>query len=286
VYDPAHTSTLPPLALGSVPAPAVSAASYLVADIDTGDVYVDRNAEEPQPIASLTKLMTALVANETIMFNNKISITSGALLGPGQVSTPEKRESFVVGDLLYPLLMQSNNAVADRLAQYYGTAGFVKWMNTTAKALDMQSTHFADASGISAEDISTPDDIYRLATYLANKKSFIWDITRTPTKRLVASSGDVYHFDNLNIFSGSPDFIGGKVGQTVTAGKTMVSVFSMPVNGATRRIAVIVLKSADDTSDTTKLADWFTQSAKQGALFASTACTSCATAPHYRKIQR
>ncbi len=282
VYDPIQAASIGSLVLSTTPAPPVSAASYLVADVDTGDVYAEQNAEEPRPIASLTKLMTALVANETIMFNNRIAVTRGELLYP-QNAALTKRETFVVGDLLYPLLMESNNEIASSLASYYGTTSFIDWMNTTAKALDMQSTHFADASGVSSENVSTLDDLYRLATYLANKKSFIWDITRTPTKELVANSGDTFNFNNFNLFSGSPDFIGGKVGQTGAAGDTMVSIFSMPVNGVPRRIAIIVLKSDDYKTDTTALADWFTQSAQQGSALSSTACVSCA-ATHYRKI--
>jgi len=282
VYDPIRATQTASLVLDSIPAPSVSAGSYLVADVDTGDVFLEQNAENPQqPISSVTKLMTALVANETIMFNQKIAITRGELLH----DTSTTKEKFVVGDLLYPLIMESNDAVADRLAQYYGTTSFIDWMNTTAKALDMQSTHFADASGISAENVSTPDDLYRLATYLANKKSFIWGITRTPTKQLVASNGNVYHFNNLNLFSSSPDFIGGKVGQTAVDQDTMASVFSIPINGVSRRVAIIVLKSNDYTTDTIKLADWVTQSAQQGATLVGTACVSCTMPGHYRKIQ-
>lgn len=281
VYDPAPSVSNIPLALSTLPQPSVSAAAYLVADIDTGDVYAEKRAEEPRPIASLTKLMTALVANETIMFNNKITMPRSSL--SHATSVAGGAETFVVGDLLYPLLMESNNAVADTLAQYYGTAGFVNWMNTTAKALDMTSTHFADPSGISSQNISTPEDLYRLAVYLADKKSFIWSITRTPDKQVIASSGTAYRFNNFNIFFGSPDFIGGKVGQTVAAGNTMISVFSIPVVGVPRRVAVIVLKSDDYAIDTGRLTDWFTRAAEQGASLANTACATCALS-EYRKI--
>lgn len=282
VYDPAGPQP-PTIVLGPASVPHVSAESYLVADIDTGDVYLEKNAREQRPIASLTKLMTALVANETIMFNKKISVAS-ADLAHGEASGRPETESFVVGDLLYPLLMESNNAIADELARYYGTHNFVRWMNDAAKALDMQSTHFADASGVSASNVSVTDDLYRLAVYLANKKSFILGITRTPEKKLVAASGNVYPISNFNIFSGSPDFIGGKVGETGAAGETMASVFSVTVDGVSRRVAIVVLKSEDYTVDTTELADWFTQSARQGAALASAAaCATCA-APTYRQI--
>ncbi len=280
VYDTGAATSAPSLALGSIPIPKISAASYLVADVDTGDVYAEKNAAVGRPIASVTKLMTALVANETIMFDHKVTVPRGELqdLAVESDTTPE---TFVIGDLLYPLLMESNNNIADTLAAYYGTSAFVGWMNRQAKALDMASTTFADASGVSPDNVSTPEDLYRLAVYLANKKSFVWNITRTPNKTITASDGSSYTFANFNKFSDVRSFVGGKVGHTTPAQDTMVSVFSTPINGQKRRIAVVVLDSDDYTSDTKNLADWFDQSANTAI---ETACTSCAL-PHYRQIK-
>ena len=285
VYDPIRSQNLPPVILGALPKPSVSAASYLVADVDTGDVYLERNAEVQRPIASLTKLMTALVANETIMFNEDITVTRGDLMH-ATATSPSKKETLQVGDLLYPLLMESDNAIADRLAAFHGETGFIDAMNAEAQALDMQSTHFSEPSGVTAENVSTPDDLYRLAAYLADKKSFIWDISRTPSKTIVADSGTAYQYDNFNLFSGSSDFIGGKVGKTTAAEDTMTSLFTIPVNGVSRRVAIIILKSGDYYADTSKLADWFSQSSVKGVALSRTACVSCLTAPQYRKILR
>lgn len=285
VYDaPLRAAPTGSLVLSSVSAPSVSAGSYLVADADTGDVFLERNAANPRPIASVTKLMTALVANETIMSYKKLSVARSELLNTGGYSS-SAWETFPVGDLFYPLLMESNNAVANSLAKYYGNVGFVGWMNATAKSLDMSSTHFADATGVSTGNVSTPDDLYRLATYIANKKSFIFDITRTPTKELVAESGTTYRIDNANAFSNSSNFLGGKEGKTVAAGDTMVSLFSVPLSGTTRRVAVIVLKSKDYAADTEKLNEWFVQSARRGSALSGAACATCATPPAYRKIR-
>jgi D-alanyl-D-alanine carboxypeptidase len=285
VYDPIYSVPEPSLVLAALPPPPISAASYLVADVDTGDVSAEQEPGRQMPIASLTKLMTALVANETIMFNDSVTVSTSELLHTQTASSTGTEESFSVGDLLYPLLMESNNAIADRLAEFHGSANFVSWMNTTAKALNMQSTRYADASGVSAQNVSTTDDLYRLSVYLANKKSFIWDITRTPTKELVADSGNVYRFTNFNLFADSPDFVGGKVGKTGAAQETMLSVFTVPVNGVPRRIAIVVLKSEDYGTDTKKLSDWFQQSSAQGVALANTACTSCPKLTKFRKIK-
>jgi D-alanyl-D-alanine endopeptidase (penicillin-binding protein 7) len=280
VYDSPATSAMPTLALASIRVPSISASSFLVADVDTGDVYVERYSKEERPIASLTKLMTALVANETILFNNKITIPRGEL-SEIAVASDTIPETFIVGDLLYPLLMESNNNIANRLGGYYNMEAFVTWMNQEAKALNMASTTFVDPSGISRNNISTPEDLYRLAVYLANKKSFIWNITRTPQKTIDAKNGSRYSFTSFNKFSKLSSFVGGKVGETDAAGDTMVSIFALPINGVSRRIAVIILNSTDDTTDTQKLIDWFNQS----ATAVNTACTSCAFTSPYPKIQ-
>jgi D-alanyl-D-alanine endopeptidase (penicillin-binding protein 7) len=289
VYEqPAQIKDVP-LALVPTPAPAVSAASFLVADLDTGDVYLDADAGTPRPIASLTKLMTALVANETIMFDRAVGLPAGHLLitpsappmvvaGSPSTTTPE---SFIVGDLLYPLLMASNNSVADDLAAYYGTPGFMRWMNSTALSLGMTATHYADPSGISADNISTVDDLYRLAKYVADKKSFIWKIARTPEKTLASETGDAFQFANFNVFAGDPQFLGGKTGQTAAAGETMLSVWSLPIEGTERRIAIVVLHSDDYTHDTAALRDWVIAAAASS----QPACVNCALPHPYRKIR-
>lgn len=283
VFDAKQASTSVPLVLAQLDAPLISAEAYLVADIDSGDVYLERNADRVMPIASVTKLMTALVASEIISFEKEVPTVEGELSHTNASSTNEKK--FFIGDLLYPLLMESNNHVADMLARFYGTGGFVEWMNTTAKALGMESTRFADPSGISPYNKSTPDDLFRLAMYLANKKSFVWDITRTPTKTIKASDGTSYTFQNLNIFSGEKSFVGGKVGQTTAAGETMVSVFTMQHGTEKHRVATVVLRSNDYTEDTKKLTQWLGQAVAQGKAASDVACVGCAFKPEYRKIE-
>jgi len=285
VYDPGAAVKRTSLTLAEVGPPAVTADSYLVADIDTGDVLLEYNAATPRPIASVTKLMTALVANETIMFDREIEIAPSIVRRSGGGEERE-RVKLTVGDLLHPLLMESNNTVANRLAAYYSTDAFVGWMNTAAKALDMRSTRFADPSGISPENVSTTEDLFRLAVYLTNKKSFIWKISREAAgKELVAPGGEVFTFKNFNQFAHRTDFIGGKVGHTGEALDTMVSVFEIPEGETRRRVAVIVLRSDDNARDTLALTEWTSRAVALGANQAATACVACADPGEHRKIE-
>ncbi len=226
VYEPPRAARAA-LVLDAIPVPLVSATSYVVADIETGDVFLEQNAGDAVPITSATTLMTVLVENE-----------------------------------MFPIDAKNN------VAQIHDTPSFVGWMNASAKTLGMQSTHFADAVGTSTENVSTPDDLVRLAAYLAREKSFILDIIRTPARELIADSGSVYRVENTAAPKGAA-----------------VSVVSVPINGVERRAAVIVIASDDSAADTKALTDWFTQSAVQGAGLANTACITCVILPPYRKIQ-
>lgn len=282
VYDSKQTEPPLPLVLDPLPKPYIGAAAYLVADIDTGDVYAEQGAQEQRPIASVTKLMTALVANEIISLDKKVTVPESALFNPPDTVTTTQK-TFLVNDLFYPLLMQSSNGVADALASYYGKQGFVEWMNTTAKALDMTSTTFADASGVSSDNLSTTDDLFRLATYLTNKKSFILKITNTQSKIVTAEDGSKYQVENVNAPVDVIPFEGGKVGHTTVAEDTMLSVLSFKVGDDTRHVAVVVLGSNDQARDAKSLAEWIISTAKEETSQA--ACVSCAQPPQYRKIE-
>lgn len=256
VYDPGTRTPKAGLALGLAIMPRVTAESFLVADVDTGDVYLEHNAHQVLPIASITKLMTALVGNEMISLERYIAVPEGEIVHP-KVPEDTKMRSFLVGNLFYPLLMESNNQIADSIASSYGKYAFIDRMNETALSLGMKDTHYSDDSGISPENVSTADDLFRLAVYLSNKKSFVWDITRTPEKTITALDGTAFKFNNFNLFSAENSFVGGKVGHTTAAKDTMLSVFNVPVNGETRRIAVVVLQSAHNGDDTSQLVSWF-----------------------------
>ncbi len=272
VYDNKQDTPLKTLTFVNIPKPTIDAGAFLVADIDTGDVYAERNASEVRPIASVTKLMTALVANETISLDKKVAVPEGVLYNP-PVASSTTEKSFLVNDLFYPLLMQSSNGVAESLASYYGKNAFINWMNATARSLDMRSTRFADASGISPDNLSSADDLFRLASYLAHKKSFVLKITDTAKKDIVSDDGTTYKVTNVNAPAFEEPFEGGKAGHTTAAQDTMVSVMTVETDDGPRRIAVIVLGSLDQIEATRSLGLWV-ESAIAYVGYQS-ACVSC-----------
>jgi D-alanyl-D-alanine endopeptidase (penicillin-binding protein 7) len=246
------------VSIGAKPVPKISAKAFLVADIRTGRVYAERNADLVLPIASLTKLITALVANETIHYDRILSVskddraqTEGT---PGTISVGD---SFTISDLLFPLLMESNNSVAYTLARYFGSNTFVGWMADKAKAIGMEHTNFEDPSGISEKNVATANDIFKLTRYIHDNQSYILNISRDTEKTIRSEEGRSYKLNNFNVFSGNPQFLGGKTGYTDEARETMTTVFEVPLEHATATVAIVVLRSEDRKKDVEKLLSWF-----------------------------
>jgi D-alanyl-D-alanine carboxypeptidase len=241
------------------PLPALSARAFIVADVASGAVFAERDAERAFPLASLTKLMTAVVANETISFDRPIAIVDPHAEGVGDYGALERGDSLLVGDTLYPLLLESNNAVAHALARELGEEQFLSAMNEKAAALGMKATHFADASGISSHSVGSATDLFAFARYLAGTKSFILGITRTKTKNVTALDGESYAFASRNRLVAHELFYGGKTGFTEDAGETMLTIFNVPIGGgrATSTLAIAVLGSGAREEDTKALLGWF-----------------------------
>lgn len=262
VWEATSTSTTQ-ITVADHPLPKVSAKSFLIADINTGQVYAERAADNPYPIASISKLLTALVANETIHFDRTLTVNSDdRAQTDGTPGSILKGDTFTVGELLYPLLMESNNSAAYTLARYNGQDNFIKWMNDKARAIGMEQTHMADPSGISPENVSTANDLFKLTRYIAHNQSFILNLSREPQKQMKAENGRTYSFANFNLFMSNDEFLGGKVGYTPEAHETMTTVWELPVDNATATIAIIVLQSDTRRDDIQKLLAWFRRAAK------------------------
>lgn len=243
--------------------PQVGALSYIVADVRSGTVYAEKDANTARPIASITKILTALVANETIHYDRAVTVSSDDRKEtegtPGQIMG---NNTFTVGDLLYALLMESNNSVAYTLARYYGEALFVQWINDKARAIGMEHAHFADPSGLSPENKASASDLFRLIRYVHNSQSYILNITREQKKTIQSDEGRSYTLSNLNHFAGNPQFLGGKSGYTDEAKQTMTTIFELPISGATATVSIVVLGTNDRKADVEALLAWFKRSAE------------------------
>ncbi len=233
-------------------APSISARSYLVADLDTGTVLTEKEAATLAPIASITKLVTALVATEYINLDKKIIVPQEAIVYTA-VPRLKPGQSYKAYDLLFLLLQESSNEAAETLAAERGREQFVSYMNKKAQAIGLSHTTFADPSG-AKNDISTPEDLFKLLGYIYDNRRFVFGIT---TGEITDSAYGAPVFGKLNNFNLVKNqyskLLGGKIGQTNDAGETYAGVFSVKVGDTERRLAVIVLDAKDAQADVSKL---------------------------------
>lgn len=225
--------------------PKISAQAYLVGDLNTGEVILAKNQDMKFPIASTSKLMTALVATEITNPNDIVKISKKAISTEGKNGNFRIGEEIKTNDLLYPLLLESSNDAAEAIAEHFGRESFVSKMNQEATILKMSSTSYEDPTGLSPNNQSTVSDMFRLAGYLKEQRQDLLQIT---TKR---SFGNKKHsWSNLSQFLHKDGYIGGKSGYTDVAMQTVVSIFSLPLGKTGERpIAITLLKSKDRAKD-------------------------------------
>jgi D-alanyl-D-alanine carboxypeptidase len=226
-------------------APTVSARSYLVADLDSGEILAEKNPDLALPIASVSKLMTALVSLDAINQYQTVTISKRALATEGTSGNLKAGEQIEAGNLIYPLLLESSNDAAEALAEHYGRSQFIKLMNDKAKAIGLKTTSFTDPSGLSPQNVSTAADLYRLARYLDEHKPYVFDVSAK-----LGHSTVEHGWVNTNDLAAASYFLGGKNGFTDEARQTMLSLWSLPFSETeNRRLVVITLGSQSRKKD-------------------------------------
>jgi len=217
--------------------PEVRSASALIVDATSGEVLFERQPKLITPIASITKLMTALVVLDGQQpLDEKIEITSADRWnGKGAFSRLPVGAKLTRADLLKLALMASENRAAKTLARNYpgGTPAFVRTMNAKAKALGMTRTRFDDPSGLSSNNVSSPRDLAKLIT-AASRDTRIREFS-TLESHAVRAGRSVLTYRNTNLLVGKPDWDirVQKTGFTNDAGECLVMqavIGDRPVN--------------------------------------------------------
>lgn len=231
----------------------ISAVAGVVIDLDSSDILWERRMFQRHPLASLTKLMTAIVAAENIGLDTIIPIADIDVLSEGDAGDFKSGESFTVRDLIAAMLLASANDAADALARFYGTKPFVDAMQQKAAEFGMTNTSFFDPSGLSSLNQSTVYDLI----------AFVKALRASYPQHLILSSAKEYAIleqiskkprviKSINAFAGDPNFIGGKTGYTPEAHGNLLSVFN--VNG--RTVLIVVLGTDDRFGETRLLYEW------------------------------
>ncbi|OIO46000.1 hypothetical protein COU05_03680 [bacterium (Candidatus Gribaldobacteria) CG10_big_fil_rev_8_21_14_0_10_37_21] len=223
--------------------PTITSGSFLVADLDSGEIFAEQSSQERKQIASITKLMTAIVVSENIDLRKEIVVQDYMLnQGFGETESIKVGDYLDVVDLFYPLLIESSNDSAEVLAGFLGRNRTINLMNEKTKAILMPNTIFACPSGYSEGNISTARDLFYLARYVLKNRPLLFDISKSKeVPGFGKMSFDTSMFWNKNVFSEDETFVGGKTGYIKTSGYNGLFVFRFTTKEGEERNIVFIL---------------------------------------------
>jgi serine-type D-Ala-D-Ala endopeptidase (penicillin-binding protein 7) len=252
--------------------PDLRAAAAIIYNPETNQVLWEENSQDQRSIASITKVMTA-----TVFLENSPDLTEQVAIVRSdvfQASTTKLRlnDKVTTDDLLHLLLIASDNAAARALARVspHGSIGFIRRMNEKAGELGLESTHYADPSGLLSENVSSAFDMARLITHASNDDR-IASIMRT-SEYTVRTGRRTITFHSTNHLLGRQDLEvrAGKTGFISKAGYCLATLLRLPQGG--QQVAVVVLGARSNAGrflETQNLFNWL--SAKASTVFATRA---------------
>lgn len=216
-------------------------------------ILFNKNEDKKLPIASLTKLMTALVVFDRYDFSGRATISQQAMAQEGEQGDLKLGQNFSVKDLLYIMLMESSNRAAYALSETAGTDNFVALMNKRAALMGLSNTHFSDASGLADTSYSTAGDLAKLSQYIFENYPLFRQIISLKEYNVYLPDGTLHHtLQNTNQLLGQLGVMGGKTGYTQSAKGCVMEI--QQVSG--RYIVNVVLGSDDRFFDMQELMHW------------------------------
>ncbi|MBP9763427.1 MAG: D-alanyl-D-alanine carboxypeptidase [Candidatus Pacebacteria bacterium] len=238
--------------------PNIGARYFLVGDIETNQIIFSKEEGKSVPLASLTKLMTAVIADEKIGLEKETIISRSAINTYGEQGNVRQGEKYSIENLFYPLLLESSNDVAESIAEFDNRYTFLLDMNAKAKLLNMTETFYEDPSGLSSHNVSSANDLFKLVQYISKYRNFIFEITQEKSHRL----NNKVWFSNSK-FKNYKNYLGGKNGYISAAGKTNIALFEIEFEGDhgekkdnKRKIAIIILNTRDIEKDTRNILNY------------------------------
>lgn len=251
--------------------PDLRAEAAIIYNPENGQVLWESNSQDQRSIASITKVMTAVVfledspdLNETVVVQSSdVARASTTYLRTGDRVTKE--------DLLHLMLVASDNAAARVLARTssYGSAGFIDRMNQKAADLGLASTKYADPSGLLAANVSSAYDMARLITFVSTN-DHIAGIMRKDSYTATAGRRKItIHSTNQLVRQGDVDVQAGKTGFISKAGYCLATLLRLPQGGP--QVAVVVLGAKSNAGrfwETRHLFNWMASKASE--LFGGT----------------
>lgn len=233
-----------------------SATAAIVINADTNEVIYSKNAESKLPMASTTKIMTALLLCEAGDFQKEIIVTAEMLKVEGSSMGLLAGDKVRRYDLLYGMMLASGNDAANVTAYELGGTidGFIKLMNEKAKAIGMNNTNFATPSGLDAIDhYSTAYDMAILASYALRNPDFAKAVSSKTAQLFYGNPPYKRTLTNHNkLLNNYPYAIGVKTGFTKKSGRCLVSAAGK--DGKT--VIAVTLNDPNDWRDHKNLLDY------------------------------
>lgn len=222
-----------------------SSSEYILMDMTTGRILEGKNYNDPKLIASITKIMTSLIAIESGKLDQEVVVDDTILKSYGSGIYIKVGEKLTLRNLLYGLMLRSGNDAALMVAKYVGGSvdDFVKMMNEKANEIGMRNTSFVNPSGLDNEDSGNYSTAYDMAilTKYAMKYRDYREIVKTKSYTLKTNK-NTYVWKNKNKLLNYDYITGGKTGYTEKAKRTLVSSASRDnIN-----LIVVTIRDSDD----------------------------------------
>lgn len=262
----------PAAAQGALEAPEVTASGVYAFDPATGEVILERNADERRSIGSIAKVMTALVVVDHLEFDGEVVIASSDMVAPGfSAMGLQPGDTLIVRQLLTGLLVASGGDAAHALAREAGSrisgsddpvaavAAFVEAMNDKVSDLGLDDTRFANPDGDDSEDAwSTARDVAMMYAELALDPR-LGELAAMPEYAFTSVGPEATAYAGLttNQLAGQYGVLSAKTGSTEAAGGCLVLARAIPSRGGTEIVAILGADLAyDETWTPTVDARW------------------------------
>ncbi len=255
---PANESVEPRvLDVSDLPSHRLRAEAAVVYNPETNEIVWGTDVQQQRPIASITKVMTALVVLDQQIDLTRDVVVSARDVRRASTTYLRRRERVTLDNLMHLALIASDNAAARVLARAtgLGTKEFIRLMNQKANELGLQDTQFVDPSGLHENNLSTPYDVARLIT-TASREPTIARIMRNKTYRLRTSRRGLTIRNTNRLLRGSYSIQAGKTGYIDEAGFCLATVVKLPGKDP---LAVVVLGAGSNAGrfrEVRRLVDW------------------------------
>lgn len=255
IFLAARQLPLMPFRNWNVADPQIEATTSLVYDTFHRQILWQKNdIYQARSIASLTKLMTALVVMEQAKLDTNFKVSQSAVETMGEMGNLRVDEEIPVKNLLTAALVSSSNDAAVALAENISLE-FVYLMNKKAQALGLKNTSFVDPSGLDPNNRSSAWDLTKIMQAVL-KYPELQQIMQTAATDVRSADGKFnHHLESTNKLLGQvPDIVGGKTGYTAEAGNCMILAIKSPHEGEYN--ILVVMDAQDRLSASAALAKW------------------------------